>query len=237
MMTKTFVLTLAGLALTATSTAATLPVHAHNSESKGQTSTNWGGYVSVGNSGEYKSVSASWVQPGVTCPSKTETDSSFWVGLDGWTNQSQTIEQDGTEADCINGKPVMYGWYEMWPANTQNFGGTVKAGDHITATSVYEGGSKFKLTLADSTQGWHVSTTQTQKKAIRDSAEVVVEADGSKTSADLANFGTVKFSGAQVNSKGIGSLNPAKITMINGKQTVVSVSSFSSSEDFSATYK
>lgn len=235
-MTITLGLTGLALALTALSAPANL-AHGHAAESKGQTSTNWAGYVSTGSPGAYKSIAASWVQPGVKCTSKSETDSSFWVGLDGWTNRSQTIEQDGTEADCINGKPVYYGWYEMWPANTVNFGGTVKPGDHITATSVYEGNSKFQLTLADTTQGWKVSTTKTQKKAIRDSAEIVVEADGTKSSANLADFGNVSFAGAQVNGKYLGSLNPAKITMINGKQTVVAVSSFTDDKDFTATYK
>ena len=43
-------------------------------------SSNWSGYYTTGST--YTNVSASWVQPTVTCNS-TKTYSAFWVGLDG----------------------------------------------------------------------------------------------------------------------------------------------------------
>src|ERR1700678_1270393 len=50
------------------------------------TSTNWSGYA--GDSGTSTSVSASWVQPTVTCGGSGAKDkySSFWVGLDGYSS-------------------------------------------------------------------------------------------------------------------------------------------------------
>jgi hypothetical protein len=83
-------------------------------------STNWSGYAT--DSGTYTSVSANWVQPTGTCTSATRY-SSFWVGLDGYS--SSTVEQDGTDTDCVNGKPQYYGWYETYPNPSYNFGSTV----------------------------------------------------------------------------------------------------------------
>lgn len=204
----------------------------------GLTSTNWAGYVNNGSTNEYSSVSAHWTQPTLTCTSDAEKDSSFWVGLDGWQAASNTIEQVGTEADCINDAPVYYGWWELWPGDSVNFGGTVDAGDAMFAGVVWENGDNYKLTLTDHTQNWSVSTVQAISGAKRDSAEWITEADGiSGNNANLANFGTVPFTQAVANNTALGSLNPAKITMVSSSGvTEVSVSSITDNEDFSMTY-
>ena len=41
------------------------------------------------------------------------TASAFWVGLDGYSSTS--VEQLGTDSDCVSGKPSYYAWYEMYP--------------------------------------------------------------------------------------------------------------------------
>ena len=199
-------------------------------------STNWSGYAA--DSGTYTSVSASWVQPTGTCTSATRY-SSFWVGLDGYN--SSTVEQTGTDTDCVHGKPQYYGWYEMYPANSYSFGNTVKPGDHITASVVYEGSNEFKLTLADTTQNWSVSTTQALAGAARSSAEVIIEAPCCTRSGGilpLADFGTVNVSNSVADGSPIGNLSPTQIIMVDSsgldKDTV---SSLSSSENFSATWE
>ena len=48
-------------------------------------------------------VSGSWIVPTVTGPSSGTTDSSVWVGIDGYGNS--TVEQVGTEEDVVNGQP------------------------------------------------------------------------------------------------------------------------------------
>ena len=204
----------------------------------GSASPNWAGYVNSGSTGEYTSVSAHWTQPAVTCTSNTEKDSSFWVGLDGWQVTSPTIEQDGTEADCINDKPVYYGWYELWPADTVYFGGTVKPGDAMFAGVVWQSGNNYKFELSDTTENWSVSTIKPITGSKRDSAEWIVEADGIVgNNANLANFGTVPFTQAVANNTPLATLDPAKLTMIsNTGVTQVKVSSITNSEDFSATY-
>jgi hypothetical protein len=198
-------------------------------------STNWSGYAA--DSGTYTSVSASWVEPTGTCTSATRY-SSFWVGLDGY--ESSTVEQTGTDTDCVNGSPQYYGWYEMYPADSFNFGSTVKAGDTITASVVYSGSNKFKLTLADTTQGWSVNTTKTLSGAARSSAEVIIEAPCCTNSGGilpLADFGTVNISNSLVNSAAIGNTDPVEIVMDNSSgQDKDTVSSLSGGENFSATW-
>jgi Peptidase A4 family len=198
-------------------------------------STNWSGYAA--DSGTYTSVSASWVEPKGTCTSATRY-SSFWVGLDGYN--SSTVEQTGTDTDCVNGSPQYYGWYEMYPADSFNFGSTVKAGDTITASVVYSGSNKFKLTLADTTQGWSVNTTKTLSGAARSSAEVIIEAPCCTNSGGilpLADFGTVNISNSLVNSAAIGNTDPVEIVMDNSSgQDKDTVSSLSGGENFSATW-
>src|SRR5690348_2585246 len=105
------------------------------------TSTNWSGYAVAG--GTYRTVTASWVQPSVSCSSTAY--SSFWVGIDGDT--SNTVEQTGTEADCNGSTPVYSAWYEMYPKFPVNFSNPVAPGDHFTATVATDGRGSFTLTL------------------------------------------------------------------------------------------
>ena len=73
-------------------------------------STNWSGYA--GTTGTYTSVSASWTQPAGIC-SRGDQYAAFWVGLDGYT--SSTVEQTGSEVDCVGRTAQYYAWYEMYP--------------------------------------------------------------------------------------------------------------------------
>ena len=93
-------------------------------------STNWSGYA--GTTGRYTSVSASWVQPAGTCSSGDQY-AAFWVGLDGYS--SSTVEQTGSEVDCVGRTAEYYAWYEMYPGPSENYSNTVKAGDHFTAVT------------------------------------------------------------------------------------------------------
>src|SRR6202020_1142657 len=147
----------------------TTALGAHSGLRNETSSTNWSGYAT--DSGTYTSVSASWVQPTGTCSSRSDQYSSFWTGLDGYSSDS--VEQEGTDTDCINGKPQYYGWYETYPNPSYSFRSTIEPGDTITASTTYEGNNEFKLTLADTTRGWSTSTTQTVTGAARSSAEVI----------------------------------------------------------------
>jgi hypothetical protein len=199
-------------------------------------STNWSGYVAT--SGTYTSVSAQWVQPTGHCSGENGDYSSFWVGLDGYS--SGTVEQTGTDTDCINGSPQYYGWYETYPNPSYSFGSAVSPGDTIKATVTYQSGSSFKYTLQDVTKSWTSSTTQTEAGAARSSAEVIVEAPCCTNGGGvlpLADFGTVNFSNSLVNGAAIGNTSPTEIIMIdNSGRDKDTVSSLSGGESWSATW-
>src|ERR1700684_2624992 len=80
-----------------------------------QTSNNWSGYVTpVKPKVTYQATSTTFTVPAsITCTG-TDTASSFWAGLDGYSDS--TVEQDGVEADCTDGSPSLFAWVETYPA-------------------------------------------------------------------------------------------------------------------------
>ncbi|WP_030902354.1 G1 family glutamic endopeptidase [Streptomyces sp. NRRL F-5126] len=161
---------------------------------------NWSGYAATGGSGAYKSVSSSWVQPAVSCTSQN-TYSSFWVGIDGYSQSDNGLEQTGTEADCINGRATYGAWWEVLPAAESAYSVTVKPGDHLKATVTNDGNGQYTMTLADSTEGWTKTTHHAGSQGVNgSSAEVIAEATQVNGQiAALSNFGTVNFSGSTAN--------------------------------------
>lgn len=195
-------------------------------------SQNWSGYAAHAKS--YKKISASWVQPTAHCTA-SRTFSSFWVGLDGYN--SNTVEQTGTEADCISGHARYRGWYEMYPAFPVNFSNPVHPGDHFTGSVTFTGSSHYTLVLKNITRGWSHAVHKTRTGAHHSSAEVIAEAPSSGGVLPLTNFGTVHFSNAKVNGAAIGSANPTKIIMVNGSgRAKDSVSALSGGTAFSVTW-
>ena len=186
-----------------------------NAANAGATSENWAGYTSAGGAGMFTSVSASWVQPAVTCTA-TDTFSSFWVGLDG--DGTNSVEQTGTEADCNGGAAAYQGWFEMFPAAPVFYTNPVQPGDAMSASAVANGGGAFTLTLTDTTQGWTQQTNQSSNIAQLGSAEVIAEApsSGNGTVLPLSNFGTVNFTDATVDNTALGNENPGALTMVSG---------------------
>ena len=171
------------------------------------TSTDWAGYAANGST--YTSVSASWVQPAVKCTSVNQY-ASFWTGLDGYSSAS--VEQTGSEADCVGGTAEYYAWYEMYPAAPVIYSNTLKAGDKVTASVTFSGTSTYVLTFTDTTQGWSHATTKTASGLARSSAEVIVEAPaGSSGVLPASGFAAIDFTGCRVNGATLGSFDPTKI--------------------------
>ena len=231
-------LTVAGATFVGAGGAAGATVHASmggapNHKLSNSTSSNWSGYAVTG--GTYKTVTATWVQTAVSCT--TTAYSSFWVGIDGDT--SGTVEQTGTEADCNGRTPVYSAWYEMYPKFPFTYSNPVAAGDHFSATVTTDGKGNFTLSLSNSTRGWTQTVTKRLKNAKLASAEVIAEAPSSSGGVlPLANFGTVSFSGAQVNGAALTSSTPGidAITMQSGS-TVKAQPSGISNGSFSVTWK
>ena len=191
-------------------------LHALSRSATSVESSNWSGYAATGGTGSFTSVSASWVQPSLTCTSKT-TYSSYWVGLDGYSNSA--LEQTGTEADCIGGKAEYGAWWEVLPASESAYSVTVKAGDSLSASVVDNGNGTFTMKLTDSTEGWSKSTTADGSSGYQDSsAEVIAEAtDVNGSIAKLSDFGTVNFSGATADGNSLGGYSPTEIVMAGSR--------------------
>jgi hypothetical protein len=199
------------------------------------TSSNWAGWDNTGST--YTSVTASWVQPAVTCSRRQTAYSSFWVGLDG--DGSNSVEQTGTEADCSGGRPVYSSWYEMYPKYPVNFSNAVSPGDVFQASVTYNGSGKFVLVLSDKTKGWSHTINATLNNPALASAEVIAEAPSSSSGVlPLANFGTVSFTNVTVNGAALGTVpTPNRLTMVtSGGTTKASTSALSGNNAFSVTW-
>src|ERR1700722_6959164 len=141
-------------------------------------SRNWDGYITyVSSEGtDFDAVQAEWTQPTVTCP-KSNAWTVFWVGLDGWWND--TVEQGGTSAECIKGVPQYETWWEMYPTNAITTVFAINPGDAMTAAVTYKTAtSTFVITVSDTTSG--NSFTEHEKCASdiscdRSSADVIAE--------------------------------------------------------------
>jgi hypothetical protein len=169
------------------------------------TSENWSGYVVSGGAGSVTSVNGSWTVPSVTCP-RSDAYSAFWVGIDGFSPTSQTVEQIGTESDCQGGTPDYYAWFEFYPANSVYINNvSVLPGDAISA-SVYcmATGLQVQCTVSieDINSGQFFTTTWAfgllgilGNPVLLTSAEWITEAPSSEnlTILPLADFGTVRF--------------------------------------------
>jgi len=208
------------------------PLIGHSFSRNASQSTNWSGYAATG---RFTSVSATWTEPAGHCTSATRY-ASFWVGLDGFN--SKTVEQTGSEVDCVGSSPRYFAWYEMYPAFPVNFGNRVRPGDHLTGSVTHTGGSSYTLVLKDTTQHWS-HTVHKSLRAKNSSAEVIAEAPSTTAGVlPLADFGTVHFSNAKVNGSAMGRARPTKIVMINGSgRDKATVSSLSRGKNFSATWK
>ncbi len=218
------------------------------------TSANWSGYaaessISSPTTGFVQSVKSNWTVPTLTCDPSQNTYVAIWVGIDGYSDG--TVEQTGTEQECVNGMQQNYAWYELYPKPSFRITGiTVHAGDSVTASVTYIGNNKFTLSISDLTTGQSFSKTF-KSHAQRQSAEWIAEAPFSGGILPLANFGTINFSNAQftdntgatyaVDGRGTGTYDPITMHDPNGGNATPSgltdfATSSGSSSSFSVTY-
>jgi autotransporter-associated beta strand protein len=212
-------------------------------------SRNWSGYyASAPSESSFTDIQSTWVIPTVQASSSGTTYSADWVGFDGATDG--TVEQCGTSGDITSGgTATYYAWYEFYPANEIEVSLAVHAGDVMTAEITYEplessaGNYAYYFDLDDTTTNKAFSETiDTSSSDNRSSAEWIAEAPtvgGSQ--ANLANFGTVTFSGdvAALNSgsdQPANALSPAPNSVImeqNGAYAAIPMAFDASNESFS----
>ena len=166
-------------------------------------SSNWSGYVDTNAS--YNYVFGEWTVPWANCGPWYDfnfSQSSTWVGLDGWGNG--TVEQLGTATGCIAGASAYYAWTEMYPQIEDPVFHGISPGDQIMAfVYSYNNGTADELWMADLSQGWsyvrYASTSQVQDS----SAEWITEDPSCGPFCDnLTNFGTTTFTSAYAMGNG-----------------------------------
>lgn len=165
-------------------------------------STNWAGYAVHRAGVSFRQVSATWTQPTVTCVNGQASYSAVWIGLGGYKESANALEQIGTEVDCTpSGRAVSTAWYELVPAPSRTFSLSVNPGDVIHATVAVDG-QRVVVKLENATR--HRTFQRMLHTASVDvsSAEWIVEAPSECVSQfacqalPLANFGSVTFNSA-----------------------------------------
>jgi hypothetical protein len=214
-------------------------------------SLNWSGYIAATSLtsptvDSVTAISGYWVIPAVAASCGSNTYSSIWVGIDGYT--SPTVEQIGTEQDWSNGEQQNYAWFEMYPnASFEIVGFPTNVGDLISGLIQYIGSGIFVLTISNHTQ--QVTYTVPAQNTIsltaqRSSAEWIVEAPSLNGVLPLANFGTVNLSSCvAVIGSNIGAINSTNwqntsLTMVTSDNVTKALPSDLSSngENFSVTW-
>ena len=107
------------------------------------------------------SVSAAWTIPKVSCTNNGTPISgqvAVWDGLGG-VYSGNTLEQIGTDSQCIKGKAKYWPWYEFPPQNPihidKNGKYSVSYGDSMRAAVTDQGAGQFALQLWDDTKHWY----------------------------------------------------------------------------------
>jgi hypothetical protein len=177
-------------------------------------STNWSGYA-VRASERFSSVSGSWIQPGATCTSGSETYSAVWIGLGGYRAHAKALEQIGTDADCTrDGQARHSSWLELVPAGPVALRIAVHAGDRMSAT-VSVAGREVTLRLRDASTGAHIVKRLRMKHVDVSSAEWIVEApslcEAKCQTLTLTDFDSASFASASAKTRSghVGSLGDA----------------------------
>jgi hypothetical protein len=186
-------------------------------------SPNWSGYVVSSNfsnpwANSVTAVSGSWNVPSVSGPAGRTFDSSTWIGIDGYDNQ--TVEQLGTEQDVVNGIPVYRAWWEMYSSGFRQpeqiiTSMTIFPGDSISASVQYITSGihagQFYLSIVDNSRpndsfSTYQSSSQTQSPlAQRSTAEWIMEAPSvGDAIAQMPTFSTVHFTNATAVINGVG---------------------------------
>jgi Peptidase A4 family len=222
----------AGLALSFASVGAAAPLPQPVSFAPIQAAenglSNWGGYIAQGSSGEFITASADWTVPAVTCLANRNLYAP-WVGIDG--DGDDTVEQTGVATSCGSGAPVESAWYELYPNAPVYYSNPISAGDAIVASVTSKsvaGGTKFRLTISDTTQGWNQTVNRTPSESpSRLSAEAVIESPN----ASYPQIPAVTFTNVLFNSQGLSTFSPIK-SATGDKGVVYRAGSITHGDDF-----
>lgn len=178
-----------------------------------EVSANWSGYVVSDPSTSYTSVTATWRQPAVTCDvNDAGSSAAFWVGLGGYAQTSQALEQVGTSSECDPGprRPSYYAWYELLPRPSV----TVKSlkvfpGDLITTSVNVLGSTTVEFQVKNRTRGTVFTKKLPFSSPDLTSAEWIAEAPSDCSGyrcrpIPLSNFDSISFTKIAALGNGVG---------------------------------
>ncbi|OTB02914.1 hypothetical protein M426DRAFT_74259 [Hypoxylon sp. CI-4A] len=168
-------------------------------------SSNWAGAVLIGSG--YKTVTGTIVVPTPKKPSggssSTTYSASAWVGIDGDTCET-AILQTGVDFN-IRGSSVSYdAWYEWYPDYAYDFSGiSISAGDTLTFTVTASSKSAGTAVIENKTTGktvTHSFSGETDALCETNAEWIVEDFSSGGSLVSFADFGSVEFTGASVNS-------------------------------------
>ena len=171
-------------------------------------SVNWAGYAVETTFADPQdqaidAVEAVWTVPAVDCSmAQTDYAAAFWIGIDGVSSRS--VEQIGTDSDCVAGFASYFAWYEMFPKNAVLLDITINPHDEVHTRIEYTGNNTFQFSIRNVANGQNVTVTDTSRFARRNSAEWIAEAPTNRRRIlPLARFGPVEFTRAAVTVNGV----------------------------------
>jgi hypothetical protein len=193
-------------------------VHQQDLREETQVSSNWAGYAVTGPDAStlptptgpatFTSVSGQWIQPKAKCTRGRSTFSAFWVGIGGFSETSQALEQIGTEANCsAKGKARYSMWYELVPAPSVPIKLKVFPGNVVAASVTIEA-TTVTLQIRDLTRATRATRVFEMSSPDVTSSEWIAEAPSACDSTGrcvqlpLANFGKVSFTHATATANG-----------------------------------
>lgn len=162
-------------------------------------SSNWSGYVAVTDFTlpENKSVSmvsGAWIVPKLTA-TPNDSYSAIWVGIDGFADNSPTVEQIGTQQNFVGGTATYLAFFELFPGSAfELVDFPIRPGDLVGGEVAFVDKSKFLLYIMNFTKGVFTVVKAKVPDAKRNSAEWIVEAPTLNNAIQpLADFGSVPF--------------------------------------------
>lgn len=165
-------------------------------------STNWSGYAAYNST--FNRAKGDWFVPQVNCSSVKGQQlaiTTAFVGIDGY--DSNTVEQAGTDSDCVGRNSSYVAWYEFYPDRAiflDQGTNPVSPGDPMHAeVSVSGSTATLHLQNLSSSHPWTMSPQSLSSPNFAfSSAEWIVESPASK----LAPFTQVDFSNASAANGG-----------------------------------
>jgi hypothetical protein len=167
----------------------------------------WAGYMAQ-RTGGFRSVSARWTVPDITCDDGEDSAVGVWVGMGSETSGENTVDQTGTVTECDDGVARHRTFAEAFPAKPVYLF-DVNPGDTIHAR-ITMGTGKFDYFIMDyntskSAFGEMLTTGEGR------SAEVIVEGPMNDI---LPEFGRIELQNAKINDLPIGTRDLVHWTMI-----------------------